>query len=248
MSVPIANRRSFSGDGGPATAAKISQSVGVAADAVGNIYFADDNNHRIRFIDYATPQIGIAATTNVGGGAGTGSVSFTTTPAGSYWAASSNASWLTLPTSSGTGAASLGFSYSGNTTGVSRGAVITINGVAATVTQAAISGTVSISGQVTLSGAGLAGATVTLTGGSSGTRTTDGSGNYSFTGLATGGNYTVAASLLKFTIPNSGTFTNIQSNQTANFTATLTRPGFDLILVNVPLFGMVYLRSDAATV
>ena len=57
--------------------------------------------------------------------------------------------------------------------------------------------TISISGKVGQcttagpSGLVLAGATMTLTGTTSGSTTTDGSGNYSFSGLTPGGNYTV---------------------------------------------------------
>ena len=43
----------FSGDGGPATAAKISQPGGLAFDALGNLYFADINNSFIRMINTA---------------------------------------------------------------------------------------------------------------------------------------------------------------------------------------------------
>jgi hypothetical protein len=84
--------------------------------------------------------------------------------------------------------------------------------------------TYTISGQVTKAGAALAGVTVTLTGGSTGTRTTDAAGGYSFTALPYGGNYTVTASLAgnSFT-PASTAFTTLQANQTANFAAaTLT--------------------------
>src|SRR5437588_766247 len=47
--------------------------------------------------------------------------------------------------------------------------------------------TFGISGQVTLSGAGLNGVTMTLTGSQTGSVVTSGSGNYSFTALAAGG-------------------------------------------------------------
>jgi trimeric autotransporter adhesin len=41
----------FSGDNGPATAAEINSPYGIAIDAIGNIYFADDGNERVRKID-----------------------------------------------------------------------------------------------------------------------------------------------------------------------------------------------------
>jgi uncharacterized protein (TIGR03437 family) len=40
----------FSGDGGPASAAAMSTATDLAVDASGNLYFADDSNHRIREI------------------------------------------------------------------------------------------------------------------------------------------------------------------------------------------------------
>ncbi len=40
----------FSGDGGPAGGAKLSAPAGIAADAHGNVYFADSYNHRVRKI------------------------------------------------------------------------------------------------------------------------------------------------------------------------------------------------------
>src|SRR5437660_11123007 len=41
----------FSGDGGPATQAKLSLPRSVRSDGAGNIYFADTGNFRIREID-----------------------------------------------------------------------------------------------------------------------------------------------------------------------------------------------------
>jgi hypothetical protein len=82
--------------------------------------------------------------------------------------------------------------------------------------------TFNISGQVTKSGSGLAGVTITLTGGPGGTRTTDTSGNYAFTGLPSGGNYTLTPSLTNYTFsPSSLPINNLLANQTANFTAAL---------------------------
>jgi len=41
----------FSGDGGPAVLASISAPVGIAVDRAGNLYIADQGNHRIRKVD-----------------------------------------------------------------------------------------------------------------------------------------------------------------------------------------------------
>ena len=41
----------FSGDNGPATSAALAKPTNVAADAAGNIYIADADNHRVRMVD-----------------------------------------------------------------------------------------------------------------------------------------------------------------------------------------------------
>jgi hypothetical protein len=38
----------YAGDGGPAASAEVNNMVGLAADAAGNSYLADQNNNRIR--------------------------------------------------------------------------------------------------------------------------------------------------------------------------------------------------------
>lgn len=56
---------SFSGDGGPATAADLSVPTGVDVDASGNVFIADQTNNRVRRVDASTGII----TTVAGGGA-----------------------------------------------------------------------------------------------------------------------------------------------------------------------------------
>jgi DNA-binding beta-propeller fold protein YncE len=56
----------FSGDGGPASLAQLSTPSQVALDRVGNIFIADEDNHRIRRIDKASNLI----TTIAGNGSG----------------------------------------------------------------------------------------------------------------------------------------------------------------------------------
>jgi DNA-binding beta-propeller fold protein YncE len=48
---------SFSGDGGPATAAGLNFPVGLAQDAAGHLYVADASNHRVRRVDARTGVI-----------------------------------------------------------------------------------------------------------------------------------------------------------------------------------------------
>ncbi len=45
---------SYSGDGGPASAAALNAPQGVAVDAAGNLYIADTGNHRIRMVSNGT--------------------------------------------------------------------------------------------------------------------------------------------------------------------------------------------------
>ncbi len=57
----------YSGDGGPATAARLNCPTGVAVDAQGNIYIADERNHRIRRVATADGLITTFAGTGTPG-------------------------------------------------------------------------------------------------------------------------------------------------------------------------------------
>ena len=79
----------------------------------------------------------------------------------------------------------------------------------------------SISGHVAAGQTSLSGVVVTLTGSESGTATTDADGNYSFN-LPAGGTYTVAPAKTNYLFsPASMTFSDLGSNQSAAFVATL---------------------------
>ena len=56
----------FSGDGGPATQAELNSPYGVAVDGVGNLYFADSSNHRIRKVDSTGTITTVAGTEEFG--------------------------------------------------------------------------------------------------------------------------------------------------------------------------------------
>jgi sugar lactone lactonase YvrE len=62
----------FSGDGGPATAAKLYSPFGVAIDARNNIYIADDDNYRVRRVDGVTGTIATLAGNGTNGFSGDG--------------------------------------------------------------------------------------------------------------------------------------------------------------------------------
>jgi sugar lactone lactonase YvrE len=58
----------FGGDGGPATSARLNRPVGVALDGAGNLFIADEGNHRVRKV---AAETGLITTV-----AGTGTASF----------------------------------------------------------------------------------------------------------------------------------------------------------------------------
>ena len=62
----------FSGDGGLATAAELAHPSGIAFDFIGNLYFCDANNQRVRKIDMSTGIINTIAGTGTLGYSGDG--------------------------------------------------------------------------------------------------------------------------------------------------------------------------------
>lgn len=63
---------SYSGDGGPAIDARITDPHGIVTDNTGNVYFSDTDNHRIRMIDKAGMISTVAGGGNVTSGFGDG--------------------------------------------------------------------------------------------------------------------------------------------------------------------------------
>ncbi len=81
----------------------------------------------------------------------------------------------------------------------------------------------TISGRVTTPNGttGIGGVSIALSGSQTGSKVTDANGNYSFTGVLQGGNYTVTASNTNLAFaPPSWTFNNLAADQSGNFTAT----------------------------
>jgi hypothetical protein len=94
--------------------------------------------------------------------------------------------------------------------------------------------TYTLSGQLTVNGQALSGATVVLSGSQSRSRTTDSNGNYSFNVVAEG-NYTVTPAETNYLFsPTGGTFNNLSGNQGVDFETTLQSvPEFSAETYNV---------------
>ncbi|MBI6546725.1 MAG: hypothetical protein HY692_08020, partial [Cyanobacteria bacterium NC_groundwater_1444_Ag_S-0.65um_54_12] len=84
----------YTGDGGPATSAKLKYPAGVTVDSAGNLYIADTSNHCIRQVNVATGIIAtVAGTGGVWGYSGDGGIATAarlSSPTGIALAASGN--------------------------------------------------------------------------------------------------------------------------------------------------------------
>jgi sugar lactone lactonase YvrE len=67
-------RYSFSGDGGFATSASLNQPGGLAVDSQGNVFIADTENHRVRFVEASSGRITTIAGNGTAAFAGDGDI------------------------------------------------------------------------------------------------------------------------------------------------------------------------------
>jgi hypothetical protein len=75
----------YSGDGGPATAARLNYPTGVIVDAAGDLFIADSDNHVVREINAATGKISTIAGNGTSGYSGDGGPA-TAAQLNSFWA------------------------------------------------------------------------------------------------------------------------------------------------------------------
>ncbi|HEV7889807.1 MAG TPA: carboxypeptidase regulatory-like domain-containing protein [Pyrinomonadaceae bacterium] len=109
-----------------------------------------------------------------------------------------------------------------------------------------------VSGRVTDdTGAALAGATLKLTGSQAATTTSDAQGNYSFTGVGAGGNYTVTPSKTDYVFaPVASGLTNLSADSRADFKGTPTIRSISGVIVgtnNAPLQGVTVSLTGSQT-
>jgi uncharacterized protein (TIGR03437 family) len=132
----------YSGDGGPATSAQLSQPGYIAIDSAGNIYIADGQNWTVRVLTPPSCTYSVSPTAwqfPASGGNLTVSIQTTIqTTASCSWTLSGVPGWITVSTaSSGAASASLSLAVGPNNTGAPLGAIIVVAGVSVTVTQPA---------------------------------------------------------------------------------------------------------------
>ena len=146
---------------------------------------------------------------------------------GCAWSASSNDLWLNITAganSAGNGAVT--YTVAPNTDPAPRTGTLNIAGQTFNVTQAAAP-LFNVSGHVTDAlGNGMAGVVVTIGGAQSDTRTTDTSGNYTFTNLAGNADYIIKAALAGFTFaPATQSLHNLASDMSVDFAVVPNAPG-----------------------
>ncbi|HEY3444465.1 MAG TPA: BACON domain-containing carbohydrate-binding protein [Paludibaculum sp.] len=138
------------------------------ADGFGNLIVAGyDYNvgaNKVAVLDLTSPKFTLSTYhVDAPAKAGSGTVTVTSNPAGGPWTASSDVPWLQITPSSGTGTATLTFSYLTTNTVNARTGKITIAGQTLTVYQAGGTPTYSLSGTSAALGSQASSGTVNLT-------------------------------------------------------------------------------------
>ncbi|MCX6594263.1 MAG: hypothetical protein NTZ56_22340 [Acidobacteria bacterium] len=128
----------YSGDGGPATNARLNQPHGVLVDPARRIYIADSANHAIRLLtpNPATCTYSTAPTALVAPASGSRLDFAIQTTAGCAWTLTGLPTWATASATFGNGPATVTLSIPANT-GDARSATFSVGGALVTLTQAA---------------------------------------------------------------------------------------------------------------
>ena len=137
----------YNGDGISATVAELGYPIGIAVDAVGNVYIADQDNYRIRMVAFqATPQVTLSPMSLAFGGVTEG----TTSTSQLVTLTNTSTTPLTISTIAVTGTNASSFVF-GNTCGtsVAAGASCTIHGHFAPTTVGAQSASITITDSAT---------------------------------------------------------------------------------------------------
>jgi len=139
----------FSGDGGLASAATFSGLRGLALDGAGNVYVVDSGNYRVRQILAIPPVQSCAfgltpASANFAAGGGPGSISVTASRTDCAWTVTSNVSWITFTSNTGTGNGTQNYTVAANPGATSRIGTITIADQTVTVNQGGVTCTYSL--------------------------------------------------------------------------------------------------------
>jgi uncharacterized protein (TIGR03437 family) len=159
----------FSGDGGPATAAKLQDPRGIAVDPSGYVLFADLYNNRIRELVPSTSTAGCVysidqSSASFASAGGSSSVGVLTSGTGCSWQAAKVAGWIAVSSpgiASGTGLVT--YTVSPNPSSASRTGTIWIAGQSLTISQSGVVCSLSVSPRsVVVPPGGLTGASISV--------------------------------------------------------------------------------------